>query len=64
MSQVVSLEQLIRKLNLFLIFFTPIIIVCGFLLVLITLTLLTFLLFPIELLIALLKILCKINCTL
>ena len=54
MSQVVSLAQLTGKLNLLLIFLTPINIVCGFLLVLITLTLLPFLLFPTGLLISLL----------
>ena len=46
MVQVVSLAQLARKLHLLLIFLTPIIIIRGFRLVLITLTLLPFLLFP------------------
>ena len=55
MSKVVLLAQLTRELDLLLFFFSPISIVRGLLLVLISLSLLAFLFLPAGLLIALLR---------
>ena len=63
-SKVVLLAQLTRELDLILFFFAPISIVCGLWLVLVSLSLLTFLFLPAGLLIALLSGLCKNICTL
>ena len=63
-SKVVLLAQLTRELDLLLFFFSPISIVHGLWLVLISLSLLTFLFLPDGLLIALLRGLCKNICIL
>ena len=63
-SKVVLLAQLTRELDLLLFFLAPINIVCGILLVLVSLSLLTFLFLPTGLLIALLRVLCKNICIL
>ena len=58
-SKVVLLAQLTRELDLLLFFFVPISIVHGIWLVLVSLSLLTFLFLPVGLLIALLRGLSK-----
>ena len=62
-SKVVLMAQLTWELDLLLFFLPPISIVCGLLLVLISLSLLSFLFLPVGLLIALLRGLCKNICT-
>ena len=64
MSKVVLVAQLTWELDLLLLFFAPISIVCRLLLVLISLSLLSFIFLPVGLLIALLRGLCKNICTL
>ena len=64
MSQVISLAQLTRKIHLLLIFLNPISIICGFRIVLVSLTFLPLLLLPTGMLIALLRGLCKNICIL
>ena len=59
MGQVIFMAQLTWEIHLLLLFLAPISIVCGFLLVLVSLTLFPSLLFPTELLISLLIGLCK-----
>ena len=63
-SKVVLVAQLTQELDLLLFFLSPISIVRGILLVLISLSLLAFLFLPVGLLITLLRGLCKNICTL
>ena len=63
-SKVVLLAQITRELDLLLFFFAPISIVHGIWLVLVSLSLLTFIFLPAGLLIALLRGLCKKICIL
>ena len=59
MGEVIFMAQLAWEFHLLLLFLSPISIVCGFLLVLVSLPFLSSLLFPTRLLIALLRGLCK-----
>ena len=64
MGEVIFMAQLTWEFHLLLFFLAPISIVCGFLLVLVSLPFLSSILFPIGLLISLLRGLCKNICTL
>ena len=63
-SKVVLMAKLTREIDLLLFFLPPISIVYGILLVLVSLSLLTYLFLPVGLLISLLRGLCKNICTL